>query len=107
LLLVVLGLASLAIRADISPPARAQGPPVSLECRVAGGPWKVCRMEISDPGRKWVLVVGQRRYRFEHDGTGHMRMAADGRWTDVTPRWDRDGSLCWDGLCARGEIPLD
>jgi hypothetical protein len=81
--------------------------PVPLECRVGKGAWQACRMEISDPGRRWVLVVGQRRFGFQHDGTGHMRMAVDGRWQDVTPRWESDGSLCWDGLCARGEIPLD
>lgn len=64
-------------------------------------------MEIMDPGRRWALVVGKRRYRFEHDGTGQMRMGLEGRWQVVTPRWETDGSLCWDGLCAKGEIPLD
>jgi hypothetical protein len=64
-------------------------------------------MEVIDPGRQWVLVVGRRRHAFEHDGTGRMRMAVDGRWRDVTPRWDSQGNLCWDGICARGEIPLD
>ncbi|MFN9644875.1 MAG: hypothetical protein ACK6BG_07110 [Cyanobacteriota bacterium] len=104
---MVLGLASLVSWADLSPPVRGQGPPVSLDCRVGGGPWTACRMEIQDPGRIWTLVVGRRRYSFQHDGTGRMRMTVDGRWKDVTPRWDSDGSLCWDGLCARGEIPLD
>lgn len=107
MLLAVLGLASLASWAAIHSPAWGQGPPIPLECRVVGRPWQACQMEISDPGRRWDLVVGQRRYRFQHDGTGHMRLAVEGRWQDVTPRWESDGSLCWDGVCVRGEIPLD
>jgi hypothetical protein len=64
-------------------------------------------MEVVDPGRRWFLVVGRRRYEFQHDGTGRMRMGVNGTWREVTPRWDKDGSLCWDELCARGDIPLD
>ncbi len=104
---MALGLASLASAAALNLPALSQGMSVPLECRLGSGAWQACRMEISDPGRRWVLVVGQRRHGFSHDGTGHMRMAVDGRWREVTPRWNSDGSLCWDGLCARGDIPLD
>jgi hypothetical protein len=64
-------------------------------------------MEVIDPGRRWFLVVGRQRFGFQHDGTGRMQMAVEGRWREVTPRWLEDGSLCWDGVCARGEIPLD
>jgi hypothetical protein len=64
-------------------------------------------MEIFDPGRRWVLVVGRRRYAFEHDGTGRMRMGLGDHWREVSPRWDSNGNLCWEDVCARGEIPLD
>jgi hypothetical protein len=64
-------------------------------------------MEVVNTGHQWFLVVGQRRYGFHHDGSGRVRMNAGGKWQEVTPRWDNDGSLCWDGVCVRGEIPLD
>jgi hypothetical protein len=64
-------------------------------------------MEVVETGRQWFVVVGQRRYRFQHDGTGRMRMGVDGAWREVTPRWEKDGSLCWNGVCVRGDIPLD
>jgi hypothetical protein len=25
----------------------------------------------------------------------------------VSSRWDDQNKLCWDGICARGDIPLD
>jgi hypothetical protein len=25
----------------------------------------------------------------------------------VSSRWEDRNSLCWDGVCARGDIPLD
>jgi hypothetical protein len=87
--------------------AHGAEPPIALECRVGAGSWQSCQMEVSDPGRRWALVLGRRRYAFEHDGTGKMRMTVDGRQREVTPRWDSHGSLCWDGVCARGDIPLD
>jgi hypothetical protein len=31
----------------------------------------------------------------------------DGPWRQVSSRWEQPGDLCWDGLCARGPIPLD
>ena len=74
---------------------------------MGAGAWQPCQMEVIDPGRRWALVVGRRRHAFEHDGTGKMRMTVDGRQREVTPRWDSQGSLCWDGVCAKGEIPLD
>lgn len=91
----------------LSPAALAQAPPIPLECRVGQGAWQACRMEVVDPGRHWFLQVGQRRMEFRHDGTGHMRMGLEGRWRDVTPVWREDQSLCWDSVCARGDIPLD
>jgi hypothetical protein len=65
-------------------------------------------MEVQEVGKHWWLIVGQRRLEFTHDGRGTVRMRnSDGRWLVVTPRWDMDQSLCWNSVCARGEIPLD
>jgi hypothetical protein len=78
-----------------------------LECRLGQGAWQVCHMEIRTAGAHWVLVVGGERLEFRHDGTGQMRMGSKGGWREVTPRWSADRSLCWDGVCVRGDIPLD
>jgi hypothetical protein len=64
-------------------------------------------MEVMDVGRHWVVVMARRRFEFHHDGKGRVRMRANGPWQEVTPRWEKDGSLCWDGLCVRGDLPLD
>ncbi|MEB3335688.1 MAG: hypothetical protein VKP70_11965 [Cyanobacteriota bacterium] len=87
--------------------AHGQVPPVPLECQVGQGSWQACQMEIVEPGTHWFLTIGKRRLEFRHGGTGRMRMGQDGRWREVTPQWRDDRSLCWDGVCVRGEIPLD
>ena len=28
-------------------------------------------------------------------------------WAEVQTRWSADGTLCWNTVCARGDIPLD
>ena len=81
--------------------------PIPLDCRLGDGPWQRCQMEVIELGRRWFLVVENQRIEFRHDGTGHVRMGRDGRWQTVTPRWGEDQSLCWNTLCARGDIPLD
>lgn len=59
-------------------------------------------------GLHWVLRVGGQRFEFRHAGDGAVRMQRDsGPWQPVTARWQADASLCWDGVCARGPIPLD
>ena len=105
--LVAVGMTLSIVWGLFSPPSRAQGPGIPLECRLGRGRWQPCRMEVVDTGRKWFVVVGRRRYGFDHDGTGRMRMSVEGAWREVTPRWERDGSLCWNEVCVRGEIPLD
>ena len=30
-----------------------------------------------------------------------------GGWQPVNSRWVENKDLCWDGVCARGDIPLD
>lgn len=80
---------------------------IPLSCQLANGPWQSCHMEVMELGRHWFLVVRNERIEFRHDGTGQVQMGRDGHWQNVTPRWGRDQSLCWDTLCARGDIPLD
>jgi hypothetical protein len=83
-------------------------PPVALQCRLDGGPWRDCLMRIESLGERWSLVVGTERVWFEHDGRGQVRMQR-GRhdWIPVEAHWTADTALCWDGICAMGEIPLD
>lgn len=81
---------------------------VSLQCRLGQGPWQPCRMQVQDVGLRWELLIGGQRIGFRHGGDGavHMRRST-GLWQPVEARWQADASLCWDGVCARGAIPLD
>lgn len=65
-------------------------------------------MEVVIIGSQWALVVGRQRWEFRHDGRGSVTMqhGADS-WRPVSSRWEDRNSLCWDGVCARGDIPLD
>lgn len=88
--------------------ALPEGSGIPLECRLGDGPWQSCRMEVQQVGTHWVLLVGRQRVEFRHDGTGAVRMQKDtSGWRPVSSRWNEDTSLCWDGVCARGDIPLD
>jgi len=81
---------------------------VPLRCQVNGGAWHECQMVVDQVGSHWQLVLGNDRYGFQHDGRGLVRMRrGSGAWSRVEPRWTADASLCWDGLCAQGAIPLD
>jgi hypothetical protein len=107
--LVVLVVLLLTAGAGISRGASGPTPgALPLECRLGDGPWQACWMEVIEVGRHWVLRVGPRQLEFQHDGRGGVRMQRDGGpWRPVTARWQAPRDLCWDGLCARGEIPLD
>ena len=84
------------------------GATAQLECRLQAGPWQRCRMEVEQLGSRWWLVVGDQRIEFRHDGRGSVTMQRQGGpWRPVTARWGEDTSLCWDGVCARGDLPLD
>jgi len=90
---------------------------VPLRCRVGNGPWQGCAMEVEQPGARWTLVVGQRRIGFRHDGSGTVRMQdpEHGRqsgshergWIPVETSWIAGPALCWNGVCAQGDLPLD
>jgi hypothetical protein len=79
-----------------------------LQCRLGQGPWQPCQMQVQDVGLRWELLIGARRIGFRHGGDGavHMRQSA-GQWRPVEATWQPDAILCWDGVCARGSIPLD
>lgn len=82
---------------------------VELECRQATGPWRPCRMGIQRIGSAWWIELAEQRIRFEHDGSGSVRMQANAEapWITVQPNWAGERVLCWDKLCARGALPLD
>ncbi len=81
---------------------------VPLECRLGQGPWLPCAMEVRKIGEDWQLVIGDRRIGFRHDQRGAILMQhPGGGWRLVDSRWIEDSGLCWDGVCARGDIPLD
>jgi hypothetical protein len=81
---------------------------IPLECRLEQGPWQACSMEVVAIGSQWALVVGSQRWEFRHDGRGSVTMQHGvGSWRPVSSRWEDRTSLCWNGLCARGDIPLD
>lgn len=83
-------------------------PPVPLRCQLEGGPWQDCRMIVESLGERWSLAVGPDEVRFEHDGRGHVRMQRRGSdWVPVDAHWTADAALCWDGVCAKGDLPLD
>jgi hypothetical protein len=65
-------------------------------------------MEVQDVGLHWILRIGEQRIEFRHSGDGAVRMQRGiGSWQPVTAAWQPDTSLCWDGVCAKGDIPLD
>jgi hypothetical protein len=80
---------------------------IPLQCRLGQGPWQDCQMRVEQLGAHWFLLIGGRRIEFRHDGQGAVTMQEQGRTREVTSRWGEDQTLCWDGTCARGEIPLD
>ena len=71
-------------------------------------------MEVESPGERWSLVVGPRRIAFRHDGRGTVRMddpasppGSNGHWRAVQTTWIAGPALCWNSICAQGDIPLD
>ncbi len=79
-----------------------------VRCRMSPGPWRSCQMEVQEVGQRWELLIGGERIRFHHDGHGTVRMQRQRHpWQVVEPRWNADSALCWDGVCAQGDFPLD
>lgn len=104
--LVLLGIGN----AIAAAPLRAEPAPllIPLQCRLGNGPWQDCQMRVEQVGSHWWLLVGPQTLEFLHDGRGSVTMQENSSgWRAVSSRWQEDTSLCWDGVCARGEIPLD
>lgn len=81
---------------------------VPLQCRLGDGPWRQCEMHVLQVGQQWQLRVNGEQISFSHDGLGNVRMRRGlSGWMPVEARWSPDASLCWDGVCARGDLPLD
>ncbi len=93
----------------ITPVAIRAGPEsIPLRCRMDGGPWQDCRMRVDQPGTLWSLKMRDDLIMFRHDGSGQIKMQRPrANWVNVEARWTADAALCWDGICAKGEIPLD
>ncbi len=89
-------------------PALAQVQRVPLRCRLAEGPWHPCVMTVEAVGERWRLRFDNTQLSFRHDGKGMVEMQRPaGAWQAVKARWSDDQALCWDGICAQGDIPLD
>ena len=81
---------------------------VPLECRIGEGGWSPCTMTIQRFGEHWWLQVGTQRLEFRSDGRGSITVSGgNGVRRSVQPVWREPGSLCWDGICAKGDLPLD
>ena len=80
-----------------------------MECRQQKQAWQPGRYESEQPGARWRLAFQNHTVHFRHDGTGlmHMQMGDQATWTTVQARWIAEGTLCWNDVCARGDIPLD
>lgn len=99
-------------------PAGQAADPVPLRCRLGNGPWQSCTMIVERPGERWEILVAGSRIGFRHDGSGTVSMnnpsnsplrnQPRGRgWIPVETSWISGPALCWDGVCAQGDIPLD
>lgn len=81
---------------------------VPLECRLDSSAWLPCTMTVERLGEHWWLQVGRRRFDFRHDGRGRIELQeAQGIRRLVQPSWRSHQALCWDGICAKGDLPLD
>jgi len=107
---IAIWLACVALLGALTPvpgPALAQST-AELRCRHLPGQWQRCQMVLAADGMCWTLRIGQQSIDFRHDGRGQISMRqGKGGWHAVDARWLADASLCWDGICARGLIPLD
>jgi len=81
---------------------------VPLECRLDGGAWIPCTMAVEQLGVHWWISAGNLRVDFRADGRGGVAMRrSKAPWRAVSASWTAEAALCWNGVCARGAIPLD
>ena len=81
---------------------------VPLDCRLGDGSWQPCTLTVERLGERWWLQVADRRLDFSSDGRGEVTVQeAGGSLRRVQPVWTAQQDLCWDGICTRGDLPLD
>jgi hypothetical protein len=91
-----------------TPTGSSAGQSIPLECRLAAGAWQPCTMTVLQLGEHWWLQVGNQRLEFRSDGRGSVSLrSGTGVPRSVQPVWSADQALCWDGVCAKGNLPLD
>ena len=89
--------------------SQAQNPlSVPVECQLNQGDWQPCTLTIDQIGEHWWLQVGPERLEFRSDGRGTVTLTDKaGATKSVQPVWTAQRALCWDGVCAKGDLPLD
>jgi len=89
--------------------ARAQSAQnLPLECQLKAGPWQPCTLTIEQMGAHWWLQIGEQRLVFHSDGRGSVTLSdPTGVSRTVQPVWTAQRELCWDGVCTKGDFPLD
>jgi hypothetical protein len=79
-----------------------------LECQLHQGPWQPCTLTIEQMGEHWWLQIGEQRLVFRSNGRGTITMSGPaGVRRTVQPVWTAQRELCWDGVCTKGDFPLD
>lgn len=105
---IALSLALLGLALVASPCRSADLERVPLRCRLDQGPWKPCVMTVRQVGQLWSLELAGESFAFRHDGRGQVTMRrGQASPRVVNARWLADQTLCWDGVCAQGALPLD
>ncbi len=107
--MVAMGSAALGLDAGMAYARSQQAETIQLECRLKNGAWQPCEMGISRIGQEWWIQLDNQRIRFEHDGSGEIRMQPThgAAWIPVDANWAAEQVLCWGSVCARGSLPLD
>ena len=81
---------------------------VPLECQIQRGRWQPCTLTIEQMGEHWWLQIGAQRLDFRSDGRGSTTLTEGGGTSKaVQPMWTAQRTLCWDGVCTKGDLPLD
>ena len=98
----------LAVPARSQPQQEAPQQQVPLECQLESAGWQPCQLTIEQLGSHWWLEMGGKRFDFHSDGRGGVTLTdSTGARKQVEPVWTAQQALCWDGVCAKGDLPLD
>lgn len=115
-LMAGLAAALLLAAAQASEPVKAPAEPahpapigrrIALECRLGPAPWTPCTLVVAEVGVRWWLLLDGSRYSFQHDGRGRVELRHNGGEAQLVESTWQGEALCWNTLCARGDLPLD